>query len=392
VRSHEDVLVIGITGNIGVGKSVVRKMAERLGSLGIDADALTHRALMKGSPVYDRVVAQFGAKIVDSGGQINRSKLAELVFPDQQSLQILENIIHPPLIQAIHQIIDINPLKVVVIEAIKLLESDLVDLCDVVWLVDAPRQEQMKRILKSRPMTVDQVRVRLENQSSSFEKRTRVQAIINNDRDFEKTWNAVKLEFEKATKSQRLSGKISHEIRSYQSPNCQFDYILPPHGEKLKKFLFSLSSDQAGVFSVLKYSPQPLNRKGLDNILRSNYFETLTNYVSATHAGFSLGMINLENFLLSPLFLHPPESDSLFDLTEWLFELETIATQNLSEAIIIPMRKSRSFEIGVLKENGFSELSKLAVLWEIWGQSNPNFYSSGYNVYSKKLRNTVLFE
>ena len=74
--------VIGLTGNIGTGKSVVRKMLEHLGAYGIDADALAHRAMAKGAPGYKPVVDIFGSWILDPQGQIDRNKLGKLVFTD----------------------------------------------------------------------------------------------------------------------------------------------------------------------------------------------------------------------------------------------------------------------------------------------------------------------
>jgi hypothetical protein len=101
----EKPFVIGIVGNIGTGKSLVRKMLERLGGLGIDADALAHRTLIKGSPVYEKVVAKFGPQLLNTKGEIERQKLASLVFTNKENLLILENLIHPAVESAGRQII-----------------------------------------------------------------------------------------------------------------------------------------------------------------------------------------------------------------------------------------------------------------------------------------------
>ena len=84
MNTPEKPFVIGITGNIGTGKSLVRKMLERLGGLGIDADALAHRALLKGSPVYEKVIAQFGSQLLNEKGEIERQKLVLLVFTNKE--------------------------------------------------------------------------------------------------------------------------------------------------------------------------------------------------------------------------------------------------------------------------------------------------------------------
>jgi dephospho-CoA kinase len=87
--------VIGLTGNIATGKSVVRRMLEHLGAYTIDADALSHRVISKGAPGYQPVLDKFGSWLLDKDGQINRNKLGHLVFADKDALQQLETIIHP---------------------------------------------------------------------------------------------------------------------------------------------------------------------------------------------------------------------------------------------------------------------------------------------------------
>ena len=77
--------VIGLTGNIATGKSAVRRMLEHLGAYGIDADALSHRAIAKGAPGYQKVIDAFGKWIVDSDGEIDRAKLGRLVFNDPEA-------------------------------------------------------------------------------------------------------------------------------------------------------------------------------------------------------------------------------------------------------------------------------------------------------------------
>jgi dephospho-CoA kinase len=87
--------VIGLTGNIATGKSVVRRMLEHLGAYGIDADALAHRAIAKGAPGYKAVVDTFGKWILDPDQQINRGKLGKIAFADPHALSLLEGIVHP---------------------------------------------------------------------------------------------------------------------------------------------------------------------------------------------------------------------------------------------------------------------------------------------------------
>ncbi len=183
--------VIGLTGNIATGKSVVRKMLEHLGAYGIDADRLAHRAIAKGAPGYQPVVETFGRWIVGPDGEIDRRKLGRIVFSDPEALARLEAIVHPLVEQAIHYLVRNAPHKVVVIEAIKLLESGLHKLCDAIWVVDAPPEVQMERLVKQRGMSAEEARQRIMAQPPQSLKRARADVIIDNSRTYEYTWRQV---------------------------------------------------------------------------------------------------------------------------------------------------------------------------------------------------------
>ena len=87
--------VIGLTGNIATGKSVVRRMLEHLGAFGIDADALAHRTFAPEAPGYQPLIQAFGPEILQPDGRVDRAKLGGVVFSDPQALVRLESIVHP---------------------------------------------------------------------------------------------------------------------------------------------------------------------------------------------------------------------------------------------------------------------------------------------------------
>lgn len=184
-------LVIGLTGNIGTGKSVVRRMLEHLGAFGIDADALAHRAISKGAPGYKKVITQFGQWILTSEGDIDRKKLGKLVFNDSEALKILEDIVHPLVFQAIDYIVNRVQHKVIVIEAIKLIESDIKDGCDSIWVTYAPAETQLERLVLHRKMGILDAQQRIESQSPQEEKIKAANVVIQNDRTVEDTWKQV---------------------------------------------------------------------------------------------------------------------------------------------------------------------------------------------------------
>ncbi len=183
--------VIGLTGNIATGKSVVRKMLEHLGAFGIDADSLGHRAIAKGAPGYSIVVDTFGHWILGTDGQIDRPRLGRLVFADAEALSQLEAIVHPLVRQALDVLIRRVPKKVVVIEAVKLLESNLGKACDSVWVVHAPEEVQIARLMKKRKMSAADARMRIEAQPPQEAKLAVADVIIQNDSTFDDSWRQV---------------------------------------------------------------------------------------------------------------------------------------------------------------------------------------------------------
>lgn len=183
--------VIGLTGNIATGKSVVRRMLEHLGAYGIDADALAHRAIAKGAPGYQPVVDTFGRWILDSNDEIDRTKLGRLVFNNPDALNSLEEIVHPLLGQAIDLIVQRAKQPVVVIEAIKLLESDLRNACDTIWATFAPEEKQKVRLMDKRGMSEAEALQRIRMQPPQQEKLAASTVVIQNIGSFEDAWKQV---------------------------------------------------------------------------------------------------------------------------------------------------------------------------------------------------------
>jgi len=183
--------VIGLTGNIATGKSVVRKMLEHLGAFGIDADEVAHRAMSRGGPAYEEVIRLFGEWILDSGGEINRKALGRLAFADAKLLDQLEEIMHPLVIQAVDLLIPRSHSPVVVLEAIKLFESGLADACDTSWVVDCIPDVQIDRLVRKRGLSETTARQRIAVQPAQKGKLARAKVVIQNSKSFEDTWNQV---------------------------------------------------------------------------------------------------------------------------------------------------------------------------------------------------------
>jgi dephospho-CoA kinase len=189
--------VIGLTGNIATGKSVVRKMLEHLGAFGLDADALSHQAIARGGPAHDAVVRLFGAWLLNDQGEINRARLARIVFSDTAALAQLEDIIHPLVGQAVDFLVRRTRSSVAVVEAIKLIESGMARDCDALWVVHVPESMQEARLIAKRKMSPAEARQRIATQASQTAKIKLAHVTIDNSGTFEDTWTQVQTAFNK---------------------------------------------------------------------------------------------------------------------------------------------------------------------------------------------------
>lgn len=183
--------IIGLTGNIATGKTVVRKMLGHLGAYTIDADALTHRILAKDGPGHKPVVDLFGKFILGPDGAIDRSKLGKVVFADPEALASLEAIVHPYVRKAVDFLIANAEQDVVVVEAIKLLESPLRDKVDSIWVTVSSEDNQLLRMATKRGMSTAEARQRMNRQSAQKEKADAADVIIENNGSFDDTWQQV---------------------------------------------------------------------------------------------------------------------------------------------------------------------------------------------------------
>ena len=183
--------IIGLTGNIATGKSVVRRMLEHLGAYTIDADALSHRAIAKGAPGYQPVIDEFGKWILDKDGEIDRSKLGSVVFRDPAALAELERIIHPLVGQAITVLVKRASQPIAVVEAIKLLESELRKVCDSVWVTYAPEEIQIERLIRKRSLTREDAQQRISLQAAQGEKIAAANVVIRNTGSYDDLWKQI---------------------------------------------------------------------------------------------------------------------------------------------------------------------------------------------------------
>ncbi|HUF37716.1 MAG TPA: dephospho-CoA kinase [Anaerolineales bacterium] len=203
--------VIGLTGNIAAGKSVVRRMLEHQGAYGIDADALGHRAMAKGAPGYEPVVDYFGKWILDETGQVVRARLGKIVFTVPGEMARLETILHPLVRQAIDVLVRRVRQPVIVIEAIKLLEGGLHKACDSIWVVHAGPDVRRQRLIEKREMDEVEARTRIDSQGDPQQKLAAADIVIRNGGSFENTWRQVLAAWKTAVPASEFLADISDE-------------------------------------------------------------------------------------------------------------------------------------------------------------------------------------
>ena len=186
-RAYPGKTIVGLTGNIAVGKSLVMGMLSSLGAATIDADRVAHEAILRGGPAFDAVLREFGAGVLGADGQIDRSALGNIVFSDAEKLRRLEAISHPAIRKRIDGLIRDAREGVIVIEAIKLLEGSLKDRVDAVLVVDAAPSTQLRRLMERRGMSEAEALRRIQAQNPQSEKLRQADVIISNNGDVAET-------------------------------------------------------------------------------------------------------------------------------------------------------------------------------------------------------------
>ncbi len=188
-------IVIGLTGNIAAGKSLVLRMLQELGATPIDADKLAHLVMQKGTPVHQAIVAEFGKVVLDKEGEINRQVMGKIVFSSPEALKRLDAITHPAVRQEIKKQIAAAKTQVVAIEAVKLFESGAAEECHAKWLIVARPDVQLKRLVERRHMAADQAKLRLKAQPPAEQLVSKADVVIDNSGELAKTWAVVKKHF-----------------------------------------------------------------------------------------------------------------------------------------------------------------------------------------------------
>jgi len=179
-------LIIGITGNIGSGKSTVCQILAKLGVPTIDADKLAHKAYKPHSQIWQELINALGKNIVKVNGEIDRQKLGQIVFSSPNALAQLNRIVHPRIYYLVQERIENynrQGVEAVTVEAALLIEADWTKLVDKVWLVISSDNTVSQRLNQHKRISTGQILPRLRSQVPAREKVKYADEIIYNDGD-----------------------------------------------------------------------------------------------------------------------------------------------------------------------------------------------------------------
>lgn len=176
-------LLVGLTGGIGSGKSTVARLLERRGAAVIDADQLAREAVGKGTPGFESVVDAFGPDVVMPDGDLDRSALAVRIFSDPIQKASLEAIVHPEVARRFDELVDAyrDTDRIVVYVTPLLVELGLAPAFDVVVVVTASPHLRVSRVASDRGLSPDEVRGRMAAQATDEQRMEVADVLIDND-------------------------------------------------------------------------------------------------------------------------------------------------------------------------------------------------------------------
>ena len=189
---------VGLTGGIGAGKSTVADMFSKLGAVVIRSDELARQVIEPNTPGFQKVLSRFGNQILQENGSIDRQKLAQIVFNDQNSLKDLEEIIHPLVRNKTNELIDSQTLETIVVNEVPLLlEKKMEKMFDFLVVVISSEKNRINRLQK-RGISEPEAKKRMSLQVSDEVRKSSADFLITNDgnidqleADVAKVWQAL---------------------------------------------------------------------------------------------------------------------------------------------------------------------------------------------------------
>ena len=174
-------LIIGLTGNIATGKTAVMRLAAERDALTLDADKIVHELMDHDPEVQAAIAVAFGSEVRREDGRIDRRALGQIVFNDPAALRDLEAMLHPAVRTEVADRINRSDARIVLIEAIKLLEGELAQACHQIWVTRCQRQRQLQRLMICRGLDAEGAAMRIKAQPPQEEKVALADVVIDTD-------------------------------------------------------------------------------------------------------------------------------------------------------------------------------------------------------------------
>jgi len=376
--------VIGLTGNIATGKSLVLRMLKELGVDTIDADDLVHVLMRRTGPLYDRIVAEFGRYILDEDFEIDRGRLGNIAFCDPQALAHLESITHPTVRREVDKLIAGSKANVVAIEAIKLIESGMAEDCDAVWVVTAPEDIQLQRLMTKRKMTGPQAMLRIEAQSSEEEKVARADVILDNGADVVMTWKAVQRHFA-AIPRVAAPPPVPEPAAIPAPPPTPLSEPVPPEVLQKLQVRRAKRNDLTTMSTLIAQATNgkidPSETEMMENLFSKGYFvaqagEQLLGLVGLRTENLIAG---IDDFLVRSSDLWPMVGKALLDA------VENESNQLSCEvALIFARPEAGPVSMAFFEKNGYRRKDAEDLI-KMWREAADDYYSEGSVMMVKQL-------
>ena len=176
--------LIGLTGGIAAGKSTVAKRWAEHGAIEIDADQVAREVVEPGTVGLNSIVEHFGADVLTASGDLDRKELARQIFSDSNKRELLNSILHPLIRERTKLLLAELPNDSIVVYNVPLLVEASVDHpFDLVVTVEAPEEEQIRRLVQTRGLTESEARNRIAAQAKPVERAARADRILNSNQD-----------------------------------------------------------------------------------------------------------------------------------------------------------------------------------------------------------------
>ncbi len=192
-------LVIGLTGGIGSGKTTVSGFLEELGAEVIDADKVGHVTYLPDMPAWRDLIDTWGEDLLQPNREIDRKKLGAIVFSDPANLEKLNSIVHPRMRDIMNDRIEAfrgEGKRVVVVDAAILIEAKWTSLVDEVWVTAAPEDVVVQRVMARNGWEEEQVRSRMASQMPAEERQSYADVVIDTDATLDEVRERVRAAFE----------------------------------------------------------------------------------------------------------------------------------------------------------------------------------------------------